>query len=349
MQKPLRDTPAPAWSEIAEAFDRHRRFLVTTHVNPDGDGLGAELGLALYLGRQGKDVRIVNADPLPPRYEFLKNEVVYEVYDPARHEEMIRNREVVVVLDIARWSRLGDLGTRLQQTTALKICMDHHPYEGNGLADLYGVDTSAAATGQLVYELIRRRGHPVDRRMAMGFYVSILTDTGSFRFSNSDARAHRVAADLLETGLDPSELYEQVYGNSSLGRIRLLGRLLTEMRAEDEGRILLMLLPRSLMEETGAVPSDTEGFVDIARSVKQCEGVALLVERGDGRVKVSLRSRGRLNVNRVASAFGGGGHVLASGAILPGPLEDAARQLLDVMRRELEAADSPSNASGETS
>ena len=110
-----------------------------------------------------------------------------------------------------------------------------------------------------------------------------------------------------------------------------------------------MLLPRSLMEETGAVPSDTEGFVDIARSVKQCEGVALLVERGDGRVKVSLRSRGRLNVNRVASAFGGGGHVLASGAILPGPLEDAARQLLDVMRRELEAADSPSNASGETS
>jgi phosphoesterase RecJ-like protein len=203
------------------------------------------------------------------------------------------------------------------------------------MADLYAVDLSAAATGQLVYEMIRDRGHALDRRMALGFYISILTDTGSFRFSNSDPRAHRAAAELLETGLDPNDLYERVYGNSSLARMRLLGRALAGIRVEEEGRLLLMVLPRSLIEETGTIPSDTEGFVDIARTVSTCEAVALVTERKDGMIKTSLRSRGTMNVNRVATAFGGGGHVLASGATLPGPLESAVDNLLAALRQEL--------------
>ena len=345
---PHPETPAPAWAEIADALHRHHRFLITTHVNPDGDGLGAELGLWAYLRAQGKDVRILNADPLPPRYEFMGDEAPYEVYDPAVHGAVIDAAEAVIVLDISRWSRLAELGQALERSTAFKICIDHHPFEGNGMADLYGVDLSAAATGQLVYELIRSRGHDVDRRMATGFYISILTDTGSFRFSNSDARAHRVAADLLETGLDPNDLYEKVYGNSSLARIRLLGDVLMHMRAEDGGRLLLLLLTKEQMETWGALSSDTEGFVDIARTVRECEGLALLMERGDGQVKLSLRSRGRVNVNRVAAAFGGGGHVLASGATLPGPLDAAAGRVLDALRAELAVADAESADAGST-
>jgi phosphoesterase RecJ-like protein len=332
-------TPALNWEAVGEAFDRHHRFVVTTHVNPDGDGLGAELGLWAYLKSRGKDVRILNADPLPARYAFLDREAPFDVYDPAAHDAAIDLNEVVVVLDISRWERLGDLGEKLRHSKALKICVDHHPFENNGMAGHYLVDLSAAATGQLVYELIRRLGHPVDRRMALGFYVSILTDTGSFRFGNTDQRAHVAAGELLSLGLDPNETYENVYGNSSMERLRLLGAALTTMRVEENGRILLVVLPRDLVRTCGAVPADTEGFVDIARSASGCEGLALLMEHEDGRIKVSLRSRGRMNVNKVAADFGGGGHVLASGATLAGPLDQAVEAVLAGLRRELAAAD----------
>lgn len=335
MHDPAPSAAAPDWTAIGEALDRHQRFLITTHVNPDGDGLGAELGLWAYLRERGKTVRILNPDPLPPRYAFLAEAGEYEAYDPAVHDAVIAETEVVVVLDISNWKRLGALGAKLAAAPAFTLCIDHHPFENNGMADLYGVDISAAATGQLVYEMIRHRGHDVDRTMALGFYVSILTDTGSFRFSNSDARAHQAAAELIQTGLDPNELYEQVYGNSSLARLRLMGRALQEMRVEDDGRLVFLVLPRALMEETGAQPSDTEGFVDIARTVKGSEGIALLMERGDGSVKVSLRSRGRMNVNRVAAAMNGGGHVLASGASVPGPLEAAVARVHAGLREEL--------------
>ena len=342
MNVPNPSSPAPDWEAIARALDDHHRFLITTHVNPDGDGLGAELGLWAHLRSRGKDARILNPDPLSERYEFLGEEGEYEVYDPARHDPAIAENEVVIVLDISRWDRLGELGARLQDSKALKICIDHHPFEGNGMADLYAVDLQAAATGQLVYEMIRDRGHAVDRRMATGFYVSILTDTGSFRFTNSDARVHRVAGELLDRGLDPNELYECVYGNSSVARIRLMGRALDGLRLEAEGRLVLMEIPRSTWEAVGAVPADTEGFVDVARTVRGSEAVALLFERADGMIKTSLRSRGRMNVNRVAASFGGGGHRLASGATLPGPLSEASAKLLAALREELAASVTPS-------
>jgi len=334
---PRPSPPKPAWKEIAQVFETKRRFLITTHVNPDGDGLGAELGLWAYLRSLGKDVRIVNPDDLPPRYEFLAREGKFEPYDPALHDPVIADREVVVVLDISKWERLEELGEKLRTSKALKVCIDHHPYEANGMADLYGVDLTAAATGQLVYEMIRDQGHPVDRRMATGFYVSILTDTGSFRFSNSDARAHRVAAELVALGLDPNELYESVYGNTSLARLRLLGEALRTMRVEEDGRLLLIALPRDVVNRSGAIPSDTEGFVDLVRSVKGCEGVALLTEREDGRIKASLRSRGTISVNRIAVQFGGGGHEYASGATLDGPLAAASDRIVEAFRRELAA------------
>jgi len=339
MHQPTGNTPAPNWEAIAQAFDRHQRVVVTTHVNPDGDGLGAELGLWAYLTSRGKEARILNPDPLPARYAFLAREGPFEVYDPAAHDALIDNTEIVVVLDISRWDRLAELGAKLRASKAVKICIDHHPFENNGMADHYLVDLSAAATGQLVYEMIRRRGHAVDRTMALGFYVSILTDTGSFRFANTDRRAHEAAGELLSLGLDPNETYENVYGNSSLERLRLLGGALTGMRAEENGRLLLLVLSRELVRACGAVPADTEGFVDIARSARDCEGLALLMEHEDGRIKVSLRSRGRMNVNRVAADLGGGGHPLASGATVAGPLDAAVDKVLAGLRRELAAAD----------
>jgi phosphoesterase RecJ-like protein len=328
--------PPPAWPEIAAALERSRRILVTTHVNPDGDGLGAELGVWAHLRSRGKDVRIVNPDPLSDRYRFLAEHGNYEVFDPAEHETFIAASDAVIVLDISRWDRLGALGERLSRVSAVKICIDHHPFEANGMADLYAVDLGAAATGQLVYEMVRDQGHPLDRTMALGFYISILTDTGSFRFSNSDPRAHRAAAELLEHGLEPSELYEAIYGNSSLERLRLLGEVLRTLRVEHDGRLLLVVIPAGLLARTRAVPADTEGIVDVVRTARGSEVVALFMERADGQVKLSLRSRGRANVNRVAAQFGGGGHILASGGTVPGPLEEAVERVAAALRAEID-------------
>jgi phosphoesterase RecJ-like protein len=339
MHEPRVGAPPPAWAEIGAALERCRSIVISTHVNPDGDGLGAELGLWAYLRARGKDARIVNPDPLPDRYTFLAREAEFEAYAPAVHDPVIDRNELVVVLDISKWERLDGLGEKLRRSAALKVCIDHHPFEDNGMADLYGVDLTAAATGQLVYEMIRDRGHEVDRRMALGFYVSILTDTGSFRFSNSDPRAHRVAAELLTRGLDPNDLYEQVYGNSSLPRLRLMGIALSTMRVEEGGRLVFLVIPRAEVVRTGAHPADTEGFVDVARTVRGSEGVALLLEREDGTVKLSLRSKGRINVNRAASSMGGGGHIYASGATLPGPLEAAVARVRDALREELRRLD----------
>jgi phosphoesterase RecJ-like protein len=322
------------WTPISRAIDEHDRFLVTTHVNSDGDGLGAELGLWGYLKSLGKDVRIVNPDALSERYAFLNRDGQYETFDPVAHRDVLADREVVFFLDFSRWERLGALGDAIRAEDALTVCIDHHPVD-RGPGDLNGIDVTAAATGQLVYELIRYRGGVPDRRMATGLYVSILTDTGSFRFSNSDPRAHRVAAELLDSGLDPAILYENVYGNWELGRLRLLAAALTSLRAEDDGRILLLSVPYRLLVECGLPMSDTDGFVDVARSTRGAECVALFVEREDGSYKVSFRSRGTVNVNHVAGEFGGGGHRNASGATLDGPLEAAQAAVLAALRRAL--------------
>lgn len=332
MSTPGQTAPPPAFDRIEAALAKAERILITTHVNPDGDGLGAELGLWAHLRARGKDARIVNPDALADRYRFLAEAGEYEAYDPEVHEPFIRACDAIVVLDISNWGRLDELGRRLESADAVTICIDHHPFEDNGMADLYAVDLGASATGQLVYEMLHRQGHEIDRTMALGFYVAILTDTGSFRFSNADPRAHRATAELLEHDLDPNELYESVYGNSTLERILLLGHALGDLRVIDDARILLLVMTRKMVEESGAKPSDTEGFVDIVRSVEGCEGVGLLLEREDGSVKVSLRSRGRINVNRVARAFGGGGHVYASGATADGPLERTVERVIEEMR-----------------
>jgi phosphoesterase RecJ-like protein len=244
---------------------------------------------------------------------------------------------VAVLLDFSRWDRIGRLEGPIRNSGALTVCIDHHPGTG-GPADLNGIDTGASSTGQLVYELLRPLGHPFDPRMATGFYVSILTDTGSFRFSNSDPRAHRAAAELLAHGLEPSRLYEHVYGNWSVGRLRLLGRVLDAMRLEAGGRIILLPVPRESIDATGADSTDAEGFVDIARSAAVCRCVVLLLEQRDGRIKVSLRSKGTVDVNAVAGRLGGGGHLYAAATVLDGPLDAAARAVLAELVPALDAA-----------
>jgi len=250
---------------------------------------------------------------------------------------MIRDREVAILVDLSRWDRVGGPGPIIRAGRALTVCIDHHPPEDGAPADLNGIDPTAAASGQLIYELIRGRGHSVNRTTALGLYVSILTDTGSFRFSNSDSRAHRAAADLLVHDLEPSRIYERVFGSFSTARLELLGSALTTMRTAHQGGIILLSVSREMIEACGAHPSDAEGFVDVARSAGRCRVVALLLELEDGSIKVSFRSKGEVSVGAAASGLGGGGHDYAAGASLPGPLEDATARVLTALDSVMDA------------
>lgn len=311
------------WNNIADALREKEHFVLCTHQNPDGDGLGAQLGLWEYLKNQGKSVSIINPDPLPTRYEFLNTEKQFQGYDQGLHDKVLDAAEVAIFLDFSRWDRMGaPLEAKMRDIGALTVCVDHHPVE-DGPANLNGLDETAAATGQLAYELIRSMGGQLTPVMATGFYTSILTDTGSFRFSNSDSRAHRVTAELLETGIDPSVLYEKVYGEWELSRLRLMSLSLANMESLDEERVLLLPVTRQMIDDVGAHETDAEGFVDVARSVRTCECVVLLVEREGNQTKLSFRSKGRVNVQVIAESLGGGGHLYAAGATVSGNVQDA--------------------------
>lgn len=356
------------WTPVRELLDEPGLCLITTHINLDGDALGCELALALWLEARGRPARIVNSEPVPPRYAFLDPRGACEVYDPARHDGPIAAASLTVILDVSRWNRLGAVGDALAASKAPRICIDHHPEEGPIPADVAIVDPTAAATGELLFEMMTggrlapvadtarasRVGDapraapagagapapPADRLaddMARALYVAVMTDTGSFRHSNTTTRTHRIAAELLRHPIDTAGIFEEAYGSSSEPRLRLLGEALAAMEIQAGGAIALLVVTGEMMARLGAGPADTEGFAEFARGMRNCEAAAVLTEVAPDQVKVSLRSRHRVNVNRVASALGGGGHARAAGIAWEGTLADARAAVVAALLKALDA------------
>jgi phosphoesterase RecJ-like protein len=320
--------------DVAAFLRQHARFVLTTHVNPDGDGLGSEMGLYHILRQLGKEVTVLNQDEILPKYRFLDPEGVIRSYGKEGNGRAVAEADGIVVLDVSRFERLGPFAGVVRASSAQKIVIDHHPPDGD-VFDFSYVNVDACATGELVFTLAGMLGVTLTREIALPLYVSIVTDTGSFRFTNSDPRAHRVAARLLETGIDPSDVFERLFGNSSPERMRLLGRALASIELRAAGRLSVVRITQAMLAETGARAPDAEGFIDTARSIESVEACALFVELPRDRVKASLRSRSSLDVNRIAGRFGGGGHVRASGILLDGAFEETVEKVVLEIEREL--------------
>jgi phosphoesterase RecJ-like protein len=325
-------TTISRWAPIVSLIREGRRFAVTTHVHPDGDALGAELALARGLRSLGKEVRIVNSDPVPGRYAFLDPEGDIERWRPAAFDGVMREADAVFVLDISRWERLGELGGLVREAGGTRVCIDHHPCE-DGFGEIHIIDTAASATGELVYELLVALGAPLSRGILEPLYVAILTDTGGFRFSSTSPRAHEIAAAALRHGISPDMLHERLYEEFSQARTRLLGLILQNLTFECDGRLAHFLITRKMLEETGARDEETEGLVDHPRGVRGVQAVVYFMETEEGDTKISLRSRGEaLDMNSFARRFGGGGHPRAAGIVLPGPIEANREKVLDAIR-----------------
>jgi bifunctional oligoribonuclease and PAP phosphatase NrnA len=307
--------PAPEVARIVEAIRTHQRFVLSSHARPDGDAIGSELAMAGALRALGKDVRVVNRDPAPPPLmEFAG------VADIEIAPEVTGEFDAAIIMECGDLARTGVAGL----DRGMVINIDHHP--GNtGYGRINWFDATAAACAEMVFDLVVALGVPITPDIATHIYVGILTDTGSFHFSSLSPRTFDICARLLEAGANPVRVARTVFDSNSISRLKLFGALLTGMRTDPTGRIALLYLDREMAQAAGGTYEDTDGLINEPLTVKDIQAVVFFKHVKDDEYRVSMRSKGAIDVNAVAREFGGGGHKNAAGCTASGHI-DALRQ-----------------------
>ena len=323
-----------AAQDLAALLSPGKRVCLTTHVNPDGDGLGSEVGLVHLLKRCGIDATIANPTATPPRFQFLFADLP-GVDRSADAVKTLRRADVILVLDIADLGRLGNLSETVRDRGVPVGCIDHHVSPGTLPPGPRYLDSMAAATGELICEIALANGWTISREAARALYVAMLTDTGGFRFSNTRPRTLRVAAELLDRGIDPEAIYLDVYAGAPEGRVRLLAEALQTLVVEPALGLAWLTVPPGALERHEVSADDLDGVVEHARSIAGIKMAILFREISQGRIKASLRSVGDVDVAAFARPFGGGGHVKAAGVALEGTLADVQATLLAAARQYL--------------
>ena len=330
--------PEPRRAAI-HALDRElvpgRRVALSTHMNADGDGCGSEVALARLLARRGLDVRIVNPTPWPDLFDFLLADGVTNA--TARGPAGLADIDLLVVLDISDVKRLGILAETVRSLRVPKLVIDHHIASDDPAGTIVLTDVTACATGELVYDLARVLDLDITPEIARALYAAILTDTGSFRFSNTSPRCHAMAAALLAAGVDPEEMYVRIYASAPAGRVRLLGDVLQTLGVDASCGLSWLSLPTGMLERYGVRQEDLDGIVEHARSIAGTRMALFFRDLGYGKVKLSFRSTGAVDVNAFARQFGGGGHAKAAGALVAGTLEDVRERVIVAARQFLSA------------
>jgi phosphoesterase RecJ-like protein len=308
--------------EVLDLIRSGRRFLLLAHLYPDGDVLGSQLGLGLALRGAGHRVEFACSHPVPDPFHFLPGADEVQQWKEGRGDY-----DVVVTLDCPDPSRVGGLldGCRQPGTRVLNI--DHHG-DNRRYGDVNWIQPRAAATGEMVYELLEAAGLPLTHDVAVNLYTAILTDTGSFRYSNTTPKTFRIAARLVEAGADPARVALELYETRHLAGLHLLGRILQQVETNRDGTIAWVVIDKGLTEAPDLL--EAEDLITYPRSVRTTK-VAVLFRELPGEVKVSLRGKGEVNVARIAARFGGGGHPNAAGAVLKGTLTAAKAAVLSAV------------------
>lgn len=324
------------WQTIISILEQNNNFLITSHLNPDCDALGSELALAEHLDRLGKKVTIMNSDPVPNAFRFLDPTGAIKKYVPTKHAALIKKAEVIIVLDASGgWKRMGRVGDALAQAGAVKVCIDHHP-DATNFVDVAVVDPDAAATGELVYELVMAMQGDLSATMAQALYAAIVTDTGNFRFPKTSPRTHLITAELLRAGALPYAIYRQLYEQYPRQRVRLKGHVLDSIKVEANGQIAYYGLDQATLKSYGVKTSELDGFASLGQEIGGVRIVVFCLQSSKSKVKISLRSDGSIEINQLALAYGGGGHPSAAGATVTGQLDEILADVVEQAKRLLE-------------
>ena len=324
-------TATDVLSRVVEEIHRRQRFVISSHVRPDGDAIGSQLAMAYALRHLGKHVRIVDGDhpPTPllvfPGVEAI--EVMKEIDDPG---------DAVIVMECGDLARTGVSGFE----RGFVINVDHHP--GN---KMYGAlnwfDLSAAACGEMVFDLVRALGVPLTKEIATHVYIAILTDTGSFHYSNITPKTFDICRQCMEAGVDPPAVARSIFDSNNLGRLKLFGAVLSRMELDATGRLATVYVDRKMAATCGGTYEDTEGLINLPLTVKEIQAVVFFKENGPDDWRISMRSKGDIDINAVAKAFGGGGHKNASGCSAKGRFEELKRVFCELIMAQIEKVELP--------
>ena len=319
--------------QIIRYLKNSNHILIATHTNPDGDAIGSLIAMGLCLDVLNKKTTLYNESPIPAVYRFLPavNRVVRNIKN--------ENYDLAVILDCGNLKRIGMAVSAVRQIP-ITVNIDHH-VTNTSFGHLQLIDTSACATAEIVYRLIKQMDVPLDKAIATSIYTGILTDTGSFRFSNTNRAAFSICQEMVGLGVDPYNIAQHVYGAYSLGRIKLLNLALDSIEISDNGKLSIMTLTQDMFHETHTQAEDVDGLINYAKRIEDVKVAALIQENRNGKEKsknfnrfdVSLRSDGTVDVASIAASFGGGGHFIAAGFSIETTLSDITSQMLKLAEK----------------
>ena len=326
------------WEPLRQIIQSNQRFVISSHVRPDADAIGSEIGLACILESLGKTVQIANTSPTPPTLYFIDPTRKAQQLGSGISAEDVAKADVHIVVDTSSWTQLSDVGKVMRDSAAKRVVIDHH-VSSDDLGATEFKDVTSEATGSLIFQLAEALDVAITPAAATALFAAIATDTGWFRFAAVSAETMRIAGRLIECGASPPAIYCQLYEQGTVAKMHLVGRALGRMQLECDGQLAYTTVEWNDFAQTGAVPSDTEDLVNECLKVLGTKGAFMAIEQQNRQVKISFRSRtDLLNVAAVAEKFSGGGHRLAAGATLAAPFATAVGKALEAMREAVIAA-----------
>ena len=326
------------FKRAVDLINKSKNCLITSHTRPDGDACGSVKTLCETVKGLGKKAQPLLLSPLADWYDFLFEPAVPILGNDVTLEQLrdgsFGDFDLVIIVDTNSYVQLPEFDKWLKETHLPVLVIDHH-ITGDGLGTVELIDSTAAAAGEIVLDLIKYAKWEITEPIANAIFVALSTDTGWFRFENADARVFRNASILIEHGAAPSALYRKMYQNYSPARMKLLARMLESIEFYDDNRIVIQHLMRSDFDATGAIGRDTEEFVNECQRISSVQAVAFFVELADGNFRCSLRSDGSVDVQKIANKLGGGGHKVAAGLNIDGPLSAAEQTIISEFRKQM--------------
>jgi bifunctional oligoribonuclease and PAP phosphatase NrnA len=325
--------PNATFAQIGEVLRSRHSFVLISHIRPDGDAIGSQLALGYALLAMGKSVRMINEDGLPENLAFLPGSELIET-PPAEPLDV----EVAIALDTATKPRLGDAALHAASEAEFWLNIDHH-ISNPKYGDLNLIDSTSPATGQILYDLITTLDLPLPNETRDAIYVAVSTDTGSFQYPSTTAKTYQMAADLIRRGLNVGDINSKTYDEQPYRRLELMRSLLNTLERSPDGMVAHWEMKDQTRTDLALRPEDSEGLIDVIRAIRGVQLAVFFEELPDGKIRVSMRSKDRkLDVCKIAMQFGGGGHALAAGIRMKGPLEEAKQLVLEAIHRRIEDA-----------